>query len=86
MRPDHSCSCSMLCNSVNVDGFTSHSPSSAINRSLVPVRFATVSAELSVTPESLQYEQSDTSQESEVNLPGQLLIARYEKSARSEWT
>jgi hypothetical protein len=63
--PDYSCSCSVSCASVNVDGFTSPSTStsSAINRSHVPERFATVSVELSVhtgnsRPESLRHEQS----------------------------
>jgi hypothetical protein len=50
MRPDYSGwdACAVSCASVNVDGFTSLSPSSAITRSPGLEGFAAVSVELSV--------------------------------------
>jgi hypothetical protein len=62
LRPDYSCSCSVSCVTVNVDGFTSPSTNSTNNRSHVLERFATVSVRVSVHtgnshPESLQREQ-----------------------------
>jgi hypothetical protein len=48
VRPHYPCSCSGLCASVNVDGFTSPSPSSAIIQKYGLEKFATVSVQLSV--------------------------------------